>query len=382
MNEVPSPSAARPATLHKPDWLRIVGVMLLLGLITLPYFPEPIALSDFRLGLLGRFLCYAILAIGIDLIWGYTGILSLGHGVYFGFGAYCMAMHLKLAASNGKMPDFMAWSGVEAMPWWWQIFNNPIFAICMTIIVPAAVAAVLGFFSFRSRVKGVFFSILSQALALVVVTLFIGQQGFTGGTNGMTGFKTLFGYDLNAVSTQQFLFSLSAVSLGAIYFLSRGLVNSRVGKILIAIRDGENRVRFTGYDPTAYKTFIYTVSAAFAGLAGMLFVLQVGLITPTEMDIAHSIKMVLWVALGGRATLSGAVIGAIVVNGAENWMSETWPATWSSVMGAAFLVTVLFLPKGIVGWFQSLSKEGLSDMLNRLPARRTQPIGEGAHDAA
>jgi urea transport system permease protein len=387
MNEVLSPTAKTPlpteAKPRKVLWQRIFGIALFLTLVSLPFFPEPIALSDFRLGLLGRFLCYAILALGIDLIWGYTGILSLGHGVYFGLGCYCMAMYLKLEASGGKMPDFMAWSGVETMPFWWQPFKNPFFAIAAAILVPTLLAAILGFFSFRSRVKGVFFSILSQALAMVVVTLFIGQQGFTGGTNGMTNFKTIFGHDLNSSATQHVLFSLSAIALAGIYLLSRGLVNSKLGKILVAIRDGENRVRFTGYDPTAYKTFIYAVSAGFAGLAGMLFVLQVGLITPTEMDITHSVKMVLWVALGGRATLIGAVLGAIVVNGAENWLSETWPATWSYMMGAAFLVTVLYLPTGIVGWFHSLSKERLQNGLSRFAVTRArQPVKEGASDAA
>jgi urea transport system permease protein len=194
----------------------------------------------------------------------------------------------------------------------------------------------------------------------------------------------VLGYDLNATSTQHFLFSLSAVCLAGIFLLSRALVNSRLGKILVAIRDGENRVRFTGYDPAAYKTFIYAVSGSFAGLAGMLFVLQMRLITPTEMDISHSIKMVLWVALGGRATLVGAVVGAILVNSAENFLSEAWPTGWSYIMGAAFLVTVLFLPKGLVGWFQSLSKERLREKLDSFTSSRAarRIATEGARDAA
>jgi len=328
----------------------VCGGLLLIALLALPLLPAPFALSDFRLALLSRFLCYAILAIGLDLIWGYTGILSLGHGVYFGLGAYCMAMYLKLEASKGQMPDFMAWSGVEKMPWFWQPFQSAWFAIPMAILLPTALAALLGYCTFRSRVKGVFFSILSQALALVVVTLFIGQQGYTGGTNGMTNFKTIFGYDLNAIGTQHFFYWLTVVALAGIYLASRWLVSGRMGKILVAIRDGENRVRFTGYDPAAFKVFIYALSASFAGLAGMLFVLQIGLITPTEMDVMHSIKMVLWVALGGRGTLTGAVLGAVLVNSAENLLSEKFPTIWMYFIGGSFIVFVLFLPHGIMGW--------------------------------
>jgi urea transport system permease protein len=341
---------------HKGKTLRLIGGGLLLAaLLALPLLPPPLAISDFRLTLLSRFLCYAIVAIGIDLIWGYAGILSLGHGVYLGLGAYCTAMYLKLEASGGRMPDFMAWSGVDTMPWWWQPFRSPWFALFMAILLPTLLAAFLGFLTFRSRVKGVFFSILSQALALVVVTLFIGQQGYTGGTNGMTNFKTIFGHDLNDISTQHVFFWLTVLSLAGVFALSRWLVQGRFGKILVAIRDGENRTRFIGYDPAAYKVFIYALSAAFAGLAGMLFVLQVGLITPTEMDIVRSIKMVLWVAIGGRATLTGAVVGAVLVNAAENQLSEKFPTIWSYFIGGAFLVAVLFLPQGIMGWLNAFA---------------------------
>lgn len=342
----PSLSSAAP---RKIAWSAILIGAIFLLLFALPLLPAPFALPDFRLSLLGRFLCYAIVAIGLDLIWGYTGILSLGHGVYFGLGAYCMAMYLKLEASGGKMPDFMAWSGLEALPFWWRPFASPVFAICAAIFVPTILATLLGFLSFRSRVTGVFFSILSQALALVVVTFFIGQQGTTGGTNGMTNFKTIFGHDLNTASTQHVFYWLSLAALGAVWFFSRRLVNGKIGRILQAIRDGENRVRFTGYDPAAYKTFVYALSAGFAGLAGMLFVLQVGLITPTEMDVAHSVNMVLWVALGGRGTLLGAVLGAVLVNLGQNQLSESFPTQWLYFLGFGFLIFVMFLPRGLVG---------------------------------
>jgi len=364
---VAAPERTQARTINKAQW--IMGALLVLALLLAPF-----VLSDFRLSLLARFLCYAILALGLDLIWGYTGILSLGHGVYFGLGAYCMAMHLKLEATKGQMPDFMAWSGVDKMPWFWQPFRFAWFAIPAAIIVPTVLAAILGYCTFRSRIKGVFFSILSQALSIVVVTLFVGQQGYTGGTNGMTNYKTLFGYDLNSISTQHFFYWFTALALVGVYLLSRWLVAGRLGKILIAIRDGENRVRYTGYDPVMYKVFIYALSASLAGLAGILFVLQVGLITPTEMDIVHSIKMVLWVALGGRATLTGAVLGAVLVNAAENALSENYPAIWSFLMGGLFLVSVLFLPQGLMGWFNTLPAT-----IRAKRAKKSEPRGWTSH---
>ncbi len=345
-----TPVAAKSSTRLR-NRIHLIGFTLAFGLLLM----MPSLLSDFRLSLLARFLCYAIVAIALDLIWGYTGILSLGHGVYFGLGAYCAAMYLKLEASHGKMPDFMAWSGVDAMPWWWQPFAYPGFALGMAVLVPTVLAAALGFLTFRSRIKGVFFSILSQALAIVVVTLFIGQQGNTGGTNGMTDFKTLLGHDLNDVKTQHFFYFLTVVTLALIYLGCRALVSGKVGKLLVAIRDGENRVRFMGYDPVMFKTFVYALSAALAGIAGVLFVLQIGLITPTEMDITHSIRMVLWVALGGRGTLIGAILGALLVNFGENALSEKYPMVWSFLVGAAFLATVLFLPNGLIGLAKDLS---------------------------
>jgi urea transport system permease protein len=359
-----SPSPFATKTPRRVPW---VGLIVFAILLALPILPAPFALPDFRLSLLGRFLCYAIVAIGIDLIWGYTGILSLGHGVWFGLGAYCAAMSLKLEATGGKMPDFMAWSGVTEMPFWWKPFASPLFGLCAAILVPMILAAILGWASFRSRVTGVFFSILSQALALVVVTFFIGQQGTLGGTNGMTNFKTLWGYDLNSTSVQHVFFWISACVLAATYVLSRALVNGRFGRILQAIRDGENRVRFTGYDPAAYKTFVYSLSAGLAGLAGVLFVLQVGLITPTEMDIMHSVQMVLWVAIGGRGTLSGAILGALLVNAGQNALSEQFPEVWSYFIGAAFLIFVLFLPRGIVGSWD--------EMRGKIASRRWQRNG-------
>ncbi|MCD1259835.1 urea ABC transporter permease subunit UrtC [Paenibacillus athensensis] len=333
----------------------------------------PLFMSDFRLSLLGKFLAYAVLAIGIDLIWGYTGIMSLGHGVYFGLGAYCMAMHLKLSASGGELPDFMSWSGVEKLPWFWAPFQNAGFALIMALAVPVAVAFILGYFTFRNRIKGAFFSILSQALVIITVTLFVGQQGFTGGTNGLTNFDTFLGFNLRSPSTKLFFFYMTLAVVLLVLVLAVLLVKSRMGHILTAIRDGENRVRFIGYNPVAFKVFIYCVSAALAGLAGVLFVLQEGIISPAQMGIVPSIEMVLWVAIGGRATIGGAVLGALITNAAKTTFSEAYPEWWPIMLGAMFIVVVLFMPKGIVGTIAHYLPRWRKPKLSAVVAARELP---------
>lgn len=314
----------------------------------------PFMLSDFRLSLLAKFLAFAIVAIGLDLIWGYTGILSLGHGVFFGLGAYCMAMFLKLEATGGKLPDFMSWSGLNEIPWFWKPFEHAAFAIPAGILVPMAVAFILGFFTFRNRIRGVYFTILTQALVIIMTTLFIGQQQYTGGTNGITGFQTIFGFALKEQSTKVALYWVTLIMLIVVFFICQKLVKSRSGRVLRAVRDAENRARFIGYNPSSYQLFVFCVSAGIAGLAGMLFVLHVGIISPTTMGIIPSIEIVLWVALGGRGSLIGAVIGAIVVNAAKSGLSETFPDTWLFFMGALFVIVVVFLPKGLVGLSQQI----------------------------
>lgn len=317
----------------------------------------PAFLSEFRLSLLGKFLAYAVLAMGLDMIWGFTGILSLGHGVYFGLGAYGMAMHLKLAASPEGLPDFMSWSGVEKLPWFWAPFQSAGAAIVLSLLVPTVVAFILGYLTFRNRIRGTFFSILSQALVIITVTLFVGQQGYTGGTNGLTNFDTFLGLKVADPSVKLALYYATAAAVLLTLLLCLGLASSRLGKILTAVRDAENRVRFIGYDPVVYKVFIYCVSAALAGLAGMLFVLQEGIISPAQMGIVPSIEMVLWVAIGGRATIVGAILGTVLTNAAKTTFSEAYPDWWPFIMGAMFVVATLFLPKGIVGtckdWVQT-----------------------------
>ncbi|WP_081823851.1 urea ABC transporter permease subunit UrtC [Paenibacillus sp. UNC451MF] len=335
----------------------IFTVILLIIMLAAPMF-----LSEFRLSLLSKFLSYAILAMGLDLIWGYTGILSLGHGVYFGLGAYCMAMHLKLVASDGGLPDFMSWSGIDKLPWFWVPFHSAAGAFILALLIPMAVAFILGYLTFRNRIKGTFFSILSQALVIITVTLFVGQQGYTGGTNGLTNFNTFLGLSVAEHSTKLAFYYITVFVVIGTLLLCLWLAGTRLGKILVAIRDAENRVRFIGYNPVTYKVFIYCFSAGLAGLAGVLFVLQEGIISPAQMGIVPSIEMVLWVAIGGRASIFGAILGAIITNSAKTTFSEAYPEWWPIIMGAMFIIVVLFLPKGIVGtckqfaakkgWFQ------------------------------
>nr|WP_051587896.1 urea ABC transporter permease subunit UrtC [Paenibacillus darwinianus] len=336
-------------------------------------FCAPLYLSDFRLNLLAKFLAFAIVALGLDLIWGYTGILSLGHGVFFGLGAYAMAMYLKLEASGGKLPDFMNWSGLTSLPWFWKPFGSFGFAVAAGLLLPALLALVLGFFTFRNRIRGVYFTILTQALVIITTTLFIGQQAFTGGTNGVTGFGTLFGQSLGKAETKQILYFVTVIALFAAFVLCRYIVGSRFGRVMRAIRDGENRARFIGYNPAVYQMLVFCVSAALAGLAGMLFVLHVGIISPSMMGIVPSIEMVLWVAIGGRGTLIGAALGAILMNAAKSTFSESYPELWTMFLGLLFVIVVVFLPKGLAGLFPQI----------KLRKRRgMEHEGEGVHYSA
>lgn len=334
----------KPFLFFKKDW-PILGAAIVLFLL-------PLVLSDFRLNLMGKFLTFAIVAVGLDLLWGYTGILSLGHGVFFSLGAYAMAMYLKLQAE--ELPDFMGWSGLDALPAFWKPFHHFWFALPMVILVPATFALIIGFPTFRARIKGVYFAILTQALALVCSILFIGQQPYTGGTNGITNFQGILGYSLTDASTMRGMYLITVTVLLIVFLISKWLVNTKMGRILTAIRDGENRLRFLGYNPALFKVSIFIFSAALAGVAGALYVPQVGIISPSMMGILPSVEMAMWVAVGGRGTLSGAVIGAILVNGAKSYLSETFPDMWLYFLGTLFIAVVLFFPGGIAGTFQKL----------------------------
>jgi urea transport system permease protein len=359
--EEPQRSLAGPAA---RECALVAGVSLLMIVVL------PLVLSEFRLALLAKFLTFAIVALAIDLAWGYTGMLSLGHGVFFGLGAYALAMHMKLEAAKDGLPDFMGWSGLRELPGFWVPFESGAFSLLMVIVLPAILAAGLGILVFKGRVQGVNFSIITQALALITTLIFVGQQPYTGGTNGMTNFSTLFGFALIESSTQLGLYALTVVVLGLTYLALRLLTRSRAGAVLVAIRDQEDRLRFFGYDPALVKVAVFMLSAAIAGIAGALFVPQVGIISPANMGIVPSIEMVIWVAVGGRGTLIGPMLGALVVNAAKSGLSESFPDFWQYFLGALFVGSVVLFPDGIVG--------GLARGIRRLKRMRETGASEPA----
>jgi urea transport system permease protein len=319
-----------------------VGAIILFGL-------APALLGDFRLSLLAKYLCMAIVAVGIGLAWGRGGMLTLGQGVFFGLGGYVMAMHLKLTdAGPGNLPDFMQLYGqLDALPWWWRPFGNPAFALAATVLLPALVAFLLGLLIFRRRVRGAYFAILSQALAAALAIFLIGQQGTTGGTNGLTDIQGFFSYDLNDPVNRKMIYFIVAGALLLMLAVAWQLMRSRYGELLVAVRDSEERVRFLGYDPANVKLVAYVVAAGMAGLAGALFVPAVGIISPALIGVVPSIEFVVGVAIGGRASLVGPAIGAIAVAWARTALSEKLPSAWTYFEGLLFILPIVFLPGGI-----------------------------------
>ncbi len=351
-----------PARAAGGPWFWIAGFALLAGLPLLNLLPDDSVLhvSDFTLNLFGKFFAFAILALGIDLIWGYTGVLSLGHGVFFGLGAYAMGMHLMLGIGadsvyGSTLPDFMVWNQVKALPWFWAPFDNFGFSLAAVVLAPMTFAALFGFFVFRSRIRGVYFSIMTQALALVAWLVFNRNDTNLGGTNGLTDFKQILGFPLNDPATQRILYAVTVLCLGLAYLLCRRITQSRAGRVLIAIRDCEQRVLFSGYSPANYKLFVFVISAGLAGAAGALYVPQVGIITPNQIGVLPSIEMIIWVAVGGRGTLSGAIIGATGVNWARSFLTSHFPELWLLFLGGLFVAVVMFFPTGIVGLFRKVS---------------------------
>jgi urea transport system permease protein len=305
--------------------------------------------------LLGKYLCYALLAVALDLVWGYCGILSLGHAAFFGLGGYAMGMHLmreigvRGVYANPILPDFMVFLGYEELPWFWWGFDMFWFAGIMVVLVPGALAFIFGWFAFRSRVTGVYLSIITQAMTYALLLAFFRNEMGFGGNNGLTDFRDVLGFSLSADTTRAALYVLSGLALGLGVLLGRKITISKYGKILIAIRDAESRTRFMGYRVEHYKLFIFVVSAMLAGLAGALYVPQVGIINPGEFSPAKSIAIVIWVALGGRGTLVGAAMGALIVAAGESWLTATFPEAWLYVLGATFVLVTIFLPQGVLG---------------------------------
>jgi urea transport system permease protein len=353
--------------------LAAIVVAIVLPLCNMLPPGQPFALSNFTLNLFGKFLTYAILALGLDLLWGYAGVLSLGHGVFFGLGAYAMGMHLMLEIGSksvyqSSLPDFMVWNQVKTLPLFWWPFHSAAFTLLAIVAVPALFGFAFGYLAFRSRIRGVYFSIITQALALSAWLVFNRNEMNLGGTNGLADFKTIFGFPLNRSSTQRGLYVVTALTLIAAYVLCRWITLTRAGKVLVAIRDSETRVLFSGYSPAAYKLFVFVVSAVLAGVAGALYAPQVGIITPAKIGVLPSIEMVVWVAAGGRGTLYGAVLGAFGVNWIQSWLTTSYPDFWLLFLGGLFMGAVLFFPDGIVG---ALVRLGMR--VRRIVSRRPDP---------
>ncbi len=331
----------------------------------------PISLDTFRLNLFGKYLTYAFVAIGLVLCWGAGGILSLGQGVFFGLGGYCMAMFLKLEASTPEntsiqstpgIPDFMDWNQLTALPAWWEPFHSLAFALFAVVAVPVFFAFIIGVAMFRRRVGGVYFAIITQAFAAILTILIIGQQGYTGGVNGITDLRTLKGWDIRTDEAKEILYYVNGVMLFVVLFAAQFIRKSKLGRLLIAMRDQEDRVRFSGYDVAAFKIFVFCAGAAFAGIGGAMFTLQVGFMSPTLVGIVPSIEMVIFCAVGGRISILGAVYGALLVNWAKTTFSESFPELWLLGLGALFIAVVMVFPNGLAGVYS----EHVAPRINRL----------------
>jgi urea transport system permease protein len=319
------------------------------ALIALLAIALPLLLDPFRLNLIGKYLAMAFVAIGIVLTWGYGGILSLGQGVFFGIGGYLMAMFLKMEASAPELPDFMVWSSVEALPMWWMPFRSLTWTIVGILVLPGIIAYLFSYAIFRRRVSGVYFAIVTLSLALTLTVVVVGQQGGTGGANGITDFRTLLGMDILSDESLRILYFIQVAVLSVVMLFSITLLSTRFGKILIAIRDREDRVRFSGYDTAHMKAFVFSCGAVLASIGGAFFTLQVGLISPSVIGVVTSIEMVIYAAVGGRLSVSGAVIGALLIGYLKSFLSETYPEAWLYFLGAVFILVVWVLPNGLAG---------------------------------
>jgi urea transport system permease protein len=355
------PLPGRPRLLSPRGWTAVLMATLIVGVLAPAlnlWVPEGNALhlSDYLVGLIGKIMCYAICALAMDLIWGYTGILSLGHGLFFALGGYAMGMYLmrqigREGQYQSDLPDFMVFLDWKALPWHWSFSDSFAFQLAMVLLVPGLLALVFGFFAFRSRIKGVYFSIITQAMTFAAMLLFFRNETGFGGNNGFTDFKRIVGIPIAQQSTRMALFVITGLVLIACFLLARWIVTSKYGRVLQAIRDAESRVMFTGYNPLVYKLSIWTLSAVMCAIAGALYVPQVGIINPSEMSPAASIEIAIWAAVGGRASLIGPIVGAFFVNGAKSWFTVAFPEFWLYFLGALFIAVTLFLPNGIAGLF-------------------------------
>lgn len=354
--------------LPRKDLISLLIIALLIVVIM------PLSMDIFRLNLVGKYLTYAFVAIGLVLCWGYGGILSLGQGVFFGLGGYCMAMFLKLEASDPEstkiqstpgIPDFMDWNQLTELPWFWEPFYNLPFTLIAIFVIPTIFAYIIGVAMFKRRVGGVYFAIITQAIASILTILIIGQQGYTGGVNGITDLRTLLGWDIRSDSAKYILYFVNAALLIIALLVAQLIRKSKLGRILVAMREREDRVRFSGYDVSNYKIFVFCVAAAFSAVGGAMFTLQVGFMSPSFVGIVPSIEMVIFCAVGGRLSIFGAVYGTLLVNWAKTTFSESFPELWLFAMGALFIGVVLAFPKGLAGIYNHY----IEPWLTRLSAK-------------
>jgi urea transport system permease protein len=369
-----------PVLFTRLGWTLLVLCTLGAALLPLLHLalPEahPLHVSGYALGLFGKFMCYALAALALDLVWGYTGILSLGHGVFFALGAYAHGMYLMrsigLDGSYGsRLPDFMVFLDWKDYPWYWAFTDH--FAYCMLLVglVPGLLAFVFGYFAFRSRIKGVYFSIITQAMTYAFMLLFFRNDTGFGGNNGFTDFKRILGFSITAPGTRVALYLATLAALVGALLLCRWIAGSKLGRVLAGVRDAESRLMFIGYNPLSFKLFVWTLSAVLCAIAGALYVPQVGIINPSEMSPANSIEMVIWVAIGGRGTLVGPILGAFAVNGLKSWLTAAFPELWLFALGLLFILVTLFMRKGIVGTLPAIAR-----LLRRSTRRADAPVNE------
>ncbi len=362
MNKVTLPT--KGPLLTRSGWTGLVSALIVVcavaPLLNLVIPPDSAwHLSDYAIGLLGKIMCYAICALAMDLIWGYTGILSLGHGLFFAIGGYVMGMYLMRQIGldgnyKSPLPDFMVFLDWKELPWHWSLSGSFGATLALVVLVPAVLAGIFGFFAFRSRIKGVYFSIITQAMTFAAMLLFFRNETGFGGNNGFTDFKRILDIPMATPTMRMVLFVLTGLTLLGFFVFAKWLVGSKYGRVLQAIRDAETRVMFSGYSPLGYKLSIWVISAVMCGVAGALYVTQVGIINPSEMSPANSIEIAVWAAVGGRATLIGPILGAFIVNGAKSWLTVAYPEFWLYFLGALFIAVTLFLPNGVVGLVKKL----------------------------
>ncbi|MDY0329248.1 MAG: urea ABC transporter permease subunit UrtC [Thiomonas sp.] len=362
-------------------WAALIGFLVLsavlVPLLALALPQDSILhLSPYWVGLSGKILCYAMVALAMDLVWGYAGILSLGHGLFFALGGYAMGMYLNRAmnAASGNLPDFMQFMQWTQFPWYWVGTEHFAWALFLAVAAPGLLAFVFGFFAFRSRIKGVYFSIITQALTYAAMLLFFRNETGFGGNNGLTDFKVLLGFPMGTAGMTVALFVASSLVLVGMFLFSRWLVRSKFGRVLTAVRDAESRVMFCGYNPLWFKLGVWTVSAMMCGIAGALYAPQVGIINPSEMSTSNSIEIAIWTAIGGRGTLIGPIVGAVLVNAAKSWLTVAMPQVWLYVLGGLFIVVTLYAPYGLVGLLRQL-RAPRAELRPARPPRGSRKLG-------